>query len=101
MKKLFISQPMKGKTQEEIQSEREKAIKRAQIVLGEEVEAIDSYFEDYNPENGCVPLKYLAKSLEIMADADVVYFVGEWALYRGCRIEYESACEYGLKVIHE
>ena len=44
MKKLFISQPMKGKTDEEILAVREKAIKSATEHLGEEVEVIDSFF---------------------------------------------------------
>lgn len=33
MKKLFISQPMAGKTDEEILAERERAIKAAEQVL--------------------------------------------------------------------
>ena len=45
MKRLFISQPMKGKTDEDILKERELAIKLAKQHLGEEeVEVIDSFF---------------------------------------------------------
>lgn len=44
MKKLFISQPMKGKTDEEILKERETAIKQAEELLKEPVEVIDSFF---------------------------------------------------------
>ena len=46
MKKLFISQPMKGKTDEEILKEREKAIASAKrnFVEDEEIEVIDSFF---------------------------------------------------------
>lgn len=46
MKKLFISQPMRGKTDEEILAVRAKAIQSAERVLGEEVDAIDSFFKD-------------------------------------------------------
>ncbi len=46
MKKLFISQPMRGKSNEEIIAEREKAVKAAAEKLGEPVEAIDSFFKD-------------------------------------------------------
>lgn len=35
MKKLFISQPMKGKSDEDILAERKKAIKSAEDVIGE------------------------------------------------------------------
>ena len=38
MKKLFISQPMRGKTNEEIMAVREKAIESAERELGEKVE---------------------------------------------------------------
>ena len=44
MKKLFISQPMRGKTDEEIIATREKAIKSAEEKIGEPVEVIDSFF---------------------------------------------------------
>ncbi len=44
MKKLFISQPMRGKTEEEILAVREKAIKSAEKQVGEHVEVIDSFF---------------------------------------------------------
>lgn len=101
MKKLFISQPMNGKTNEEILAVREKAIDSAKKNLGADVEVIDSYFEDYNPENGCVPLKYLSKSLELLADADIAYFAKGWEDARGCRIENQCAIAYGIEVIED
>lgn len=97
MKKLFISQPMNGKTNEEILAVREKAIKSAEDFLGEEVEVIDSFFQ--NAPHNANPLWFLAKSLELMAGADVVYFAKDWELYRGCRIENKCANEYGLAII--
>ena len=45
MKKLFISQPMKGKSDEDILTERKKAIKSAEEKIGEPVEVIDSFFQ--------------------------------------------------------
>ena len=45
MKKLFISQPMGGKTDEEILTERDVAIKAAEELLREPVEVIDSFFQ--------------------------------------------------------
>ena len=44
MKKLFISQPMRDKTDEEIKAEREKIVKAVEEKFGE-VEVIDSFFE--------------------------------------------------------
>lgn len=45
MKKLFISQPMRGKSDQEILRERETAIKSAEKLVGGPVEVIDSFFQ--------------------------------------------------------
>lgn len=100
-KKLFISQPMNGKTEKEILSAREKAIKSVKAQISDDVEVIDSYFKDYNPDNGCIPLKYLAKSLELLADADVAYFAKGWENARGCRIENACAVAYDILTIED
>ena len=101
MKKVFISQPMKGKTKEEILKVREKAIESVKRKCGEDIEVLDSYFADYNPEATCIPLKYLAMSLKILADADIAYFSEGWEDARGCRIENECALQYGIEVMEE
>lgn len=99
MKKLFISQPMNGKTKEEILAVREKAIESAEFMLNDSIKVIESYFEDYNPDDWCIPLKYLAKSLELLADADVAYFAEGFEEARGCRIEYMCARDYGIRML--
>lgn len=99
--KVFISQPMRGKTKEEILAVREKAIESVKRNFDGTVKIIDSYFSDYNPEGGSIPLKFLAKSLELLADADVVYFAKGWEEARGCRIENQCAIDYGIDVIED
>lgn len=99
MKKLFISQPMNGKTNDEILSAREKAIKSAERELGEPVEVIDSFFKDAPHE--ARPLWFLGKSLELLSTADVVYFAKGWENARGCRIEKQCAIEYGILTIED
>ena len=99
MKKLFISQPMKGKTDEEILAVRERAIKSAKNVLGEEVEVIDSFFQSAPVD--ARPLWFLGKSLELLSTADVAYFAKGWEAARGCRIENTCAIEYGITVIED
>lgn len=94
MKKLFISQPMKGKTDEDILAVRSKAIETAQNIIGEPVEVIDSFFQSA-PANA-KPLWFLGKSLELLSTADVAYFVEGWEEARGCKIEHECAKEYGI-----
>lgn len=99
MKKLFISQPMKGLTDEEILAAKEKAIKSAEEKLGEPVEVIDSFFQGAPAD--VKPLWYLAKSLELLATADVAYFAPGWETARGCKIENTCAVEYGIDVIED
>lgn len=99
MKKLFISQPMRGKTDAEILKEREKAVASAQKFLGEEVEVIDSFFQNAPAE--AKPLWFLGKSLELLSTADVAYFAKGWEEARGCRVENTCAIEYGIAVIED
>ena len=99
MKKLFISQPMRGKTDEEILAVREKAIASAERQLGEKVEVIDSFFQNAPAE--AKPLWFLGKSLELLSTADVAYFAPGWEDARGCRIENICAIEYGITVIED
>lgn len=99
MKKLFISQPMRGKTDEEILAERKKAIESAERNLGEPVEVIDSFFQ--NAPADARPLWLLGKSLELLSTADITYFAKGWEDARGCRIENQCAIEYGIEVIED
>ena len=94
--KLFISQPMRDKTDEEIKAEREKIIKEVTKVIGD-VEVIDSFFE--NAPHDAKPLWFLGKSLELLSTADIAYFAKDWDKYRGCRIEHICAIEYGIEVM--
>lgn len=46
-------------------------------------------------------LWWLGKSIELLAQADVAYFVKGWNKARGCLIENECAFRYGVKTIRE
>lgn len=96
MRKLFISRPMRGKTDEEIRAERELAVRRAEKLLEEEVEVIDSFFEGADLTK---PLEYLGESLKLLAKADVAYFARGWEEARGCKIEWACADAYGIPYI--
>ena len=94
MKKLFISQPMKDKTDEQILAERKKAIEAAEERVGEDVEVIDSFFQSAPAD--ARPLWFLGKSLELLSTADIAYFAPGWNQFRGCKIEHECAVQYGI-----
>lgn len=101
--RLFISQPMRGKSDEEIESEREDLIAIAKSVYAGrgEVEVIDSFFKGGLdvPVGAKAPLYYLSKSLELLATADVAIFAKDWREARGCRVEHECADGYGVSRI--
>lgn len=105
-KKAMLSQPMNGKTDEEIVETREKAIR---FLEAKGYEVVNTLFTDewYSHENmerrGVVqiPLCFLAKSLENMSLCHVAYFCKGWENARGCRIEHEAAKEYGLEIFYE
>ncbi len=106
MKKAMLSQPMGGKTDEEIIETRERAMK---ALKEKGFEVVNTLFTDewYNHENmekrGVVqiPLCFLAKSLENMSLCHAVYFCKGWENARGCRIEHDAAVAYGLEIIYE
>lgn len=95
--KLFISQPMKGKTDEQILEERNKAAGLF-ILEGENVEVIDSFFKDAPAQ--AAPLWYLGESIKLLGQADVVYFCKDWQKHNGCTIEHECAVRYGKTIVY-
>lgn len=99
MKKLFISQPMRGKTDEEILATREKAIAKAKELVGEPVEALETFFQ--GAPAGAKPLWYIGESIKYLGEADVAFFAKGWEDARGCRIEHECAKEYNVNRIEE
>ena len=104
--KAMLSQPMAGKTEEEIAATRERAIKRLEA-MGYVV--VNTLFTDEwcHPEamkeRGIenIPLCFLAKSLESMSKCHAAFFCEGWEKARGCRIEHEAAMAYGLEIIYE
>lgn len=102
MTKIFISQPMNGKTTEEIENERNYIIDRLRedrLRENESVEIIDSFFKDKPYEAS--PLWYLGESIKLMSEADVVFFCNGWQTARGCQIEHDCALEYGIDTMYE
>lgn len=95
--KVMISQPMRGKTNEQIREEREKLVKQLET---EGHEVVDTVFDDF-PEGKATPVHYLAKSIEFIANVEGIVFMKGWENARGCRIEHQIAKEYGKWVREE
>jgi hypothetical protein len=106
MKKAMLSQPMAGKSEEEIVSTRNAAIKALE---GEGYEIVNTLFTDewYSKEQMTargvvqIPLCFLAKSLENMSLCHAAYFCKGWENTRGCKLEHDAAKAYGLEMLYE
>ncbi len=104
--KAMLSQPMNGKTDEEIVTTREKAVEKLESMGYEVVNTLftdEWYSNEAMKERSVVqiPLCFLAKSLENMSLCHAAYFCKGWENARGCRIEHEAAKAYGLTIIYE
>lgn len=97
MKKLFVSVPTKGRTEEEIKASIQKMKKIAEIYEGEELELINSYIEDNPPKDSKEAIWHLSESLKKLAQADVFMGICERYDWSDCQIEVETAERYGIK----
>ena len=102
MKKLFISLPMAGKSEDEIRKRMAEYKENAEYLMGEELELIDSFIEENIPNSiKDVGVWCLGRSIMMMANADVVYFGRGWKSARGCLVEYEAAYRYKILRIED
>lgn len=104
--KAMLSQPMAGKSEQEIKETREKAITALEEKGYSVVNTLftdEWYSNEKMRERGVeqIPLCFLAKSLENMSLCHAAYFCKGWENARGCKIEHEAAKAYGLEVIYE
>lgn len=95
---VFISQPMNGKSDYEIAYDRDRIIKFLKSKITDaDIRILDSICTE---ELGH-PLRYLGRSIEIMADADIVIMAKGWQKARGCVVEHEVAKQYNICIIEE
>lgn len=97
-KKIFISQPMNGKTKEQIVKERQEFIVNTVDFYSRKCEIINSILD---LEEGKSPMYHLSKSIKLLDQADVVWFMKGWEKARGCKIEHIVAVAYGKEVMYE
>lgn len=96
MKKVMISQPMKGKTNEQIKKERAELVKELQEA-GYEV--LDTVFENA-PADEDVAIYMLSQSIRYLGKADMIVFMKGWEKASGCKIEHQVAVEYGKEITY-
>ena len=99
MKKLFISVPMKGRTDDAIKASMEKMHKIAEATVGEELEVIPNYIEDNPPKDAKEAVWYLGRSIQMLSEADYMACVDDMWEYKGCLTERDVAERYGIPMI--
>ena len=102
--KIFISQPMKGLSRQEIEDTRDGIIAGLKNEYGDDVEILDTFF--INPEEVGLsklskPLEFFAKSIEYLAKADKAYFADGWENTRGCALEHIICEKFDVEIIHD
>ena len=95
--KIMISQPMNGKTEEQIRAERAELVKELE---GKGYKVVDTVFAKNPPEDADMGMFYLAMSINTMSYVDGVVFMQGWENARGCVAEeyiarkYNKFCKY-------
>jgi hypothetical protein len=87
--KIFISQPMAGKSNEQIREERATLIN---FFNSKGYDVIDSVLEDGSNN----PVYLLGKSIELLSEADYIHMMPGWENSRGCLLEYQVATAYKI-----
>lgn len=96
--KVFISQPMSGKTSEEIRAVRDGA---KNLLCRFYRDCFLEFIESFNPSalGDDKPIEELGKCISLMQGADVVYFAKGYEESRGCSVEFEVASKYKKTIL--
>ena len=90
-KKIFISQPMRGRSNDEILIERTRVIEELRE-MHPDCEILDTFFKDFNGN----AVQFLGKSIQKLGEADVAVFLQGWEETRGCFLEHMVAEKYEI-----
>lgn len=88
--KYMVSLQMRGRTDEEIRDALAKVEAMVKDSFGEDAIRLETHNKEFKDK----PLKGLSASIGLMADANLVIFVGDYTQARGCKIEHEIAERY-------
>ena len=110
-KNIFISQPMSGKSEEEILATRQKEIDKIHQLFdadGVEINIIASYiddatrkhFKEHVSDDINWDIFWLSQSLERLAMADMIWLCDGWEYSKGCNVELECAMQYGISIVY-
>lgn len=90
--KVFISQPMSGRMEEEILIQRNQMIEEFSK-LEPKAYYLDSFIRGAKDVN---PLFCLGHAISELSKADIAIFAPDWQSSRGCHIEFECCLFYNI-----
>ena len=98
--KVFISQPMHGRSKCEVTEERNKIKKlvEAKYREGYHIEYLNEDVDLWGRPEEWTRIQHLGYSIMNMYDADIVVFAPDWIKAAGCCVEHEVAYRYDKKI---
>lgn len=94
--KIFLSQPLKNKTQEQIEYERNTMLNYLKNIYGEDTEINKLLPLEYVKTH--TPVECLGLSINDMGKCDKVYIPLDYYSYKVCQAEREIAREYNISI---
>ena len=102
MKKIYISVPMNGRSDDDIRASIDKLVKCARILLDDEVTVVNE-FKPRRAVSDDIPMRHdvqeLGESIALMSLADVFVTIDWGYESRGCDVERHVASAYGFPII--
>lgn len=97
--RVFISLGLHNKSEDEVKATLKKSVEDISSIIGDDFIVVHNADCD-GPEN-VGRLYYLGEAIKQMDRCDAIYFADGWKDHKGCRVEYQVAREYGIKIIKE
>lgn len=95
--KVMISQPMKGKTREEIADERNEMTKLLESKYTGDYIILDTTVSDYENKTD---LECFAESILFLSKCDLLVMGIGWEDARGCKLEHDIAEAYNVPILY-
>lgn len=99
MTKIYISMPMRERTDENIQKSFDKMEKLARILLDDDVVVVNP-FTPKSKKSDDIPIRHdvqaLGESISLLSLADHMFYVDDSYCYPGCNIEKDVCSNYGI-----
>lgn len=92
----MVSLPMKGRTEDEIRRDFDIIEAMMKLNYGENCTRLETLSAVGKND----PLMGLSHAIEVMSQADIVVFAGDFSKHRGCAIEHKIAKQYHKPIVY-